>query len=375
MTEATEGQLDRAYDLIRQNRAEEAVPILQAVLLNDPKNADAWWLWANAVSEPEEARDALQKVLEYNPDHAQAGEMLAQLNELYPPVPEEPGSEMLDFDFAEGPDFDSLTADTAEQEAVPDEAAPPSVLPEAPPSVPEGAGAETAETQAVRIQQLEAETEAATPAIDFGPLFEEEAEGGEGFPPFEEMPTYDLEGEEEEAEAEPEARPRRRPVLRTVLIVLVILVLAVGAAAVILQSRAPTAPAAATPTAAQALEPSMAMQTVLEAAQNALTGQSELLGGEPTVRLEARDGGPALIITVCRPARPDLPDALGIAMEMAARYGVSVQDEIALVGVEMINCERNDLLLSATAPIEQAVSFASGNLSSEEYRAAWQWTS
>ncbi|GAB4527534.1 MAG: hypothetical protein Kow0063_02930 [Anaerolineae bacterium] len=371
MTDATGGQLDRAYDLIRQDRAEEAIPILQAVLLNDSRNADAWWLWANAVSEPEEAREALHKVLEYNPDHAQAREMLAQLDELYPPVPEESGSGMFDFEFEEGPDFESLV-ETAEHEAVPEGvAAPPSALPEALPPAPGGEVA--GEEQEVRIQQLAAETEEATPAIDFGSLFDEEGAGTGDIPPFEEMPAYDLEEEEEE---ETEARLRRRPVLRTLLIALVILVFAVGVAVVLLQGGGPSAPAPTSPTAAaQVLEPSAAMQTVLEAAQNALTGQSELLGGTPTVHLEARNGSPSLIITICRPARPDLPDALNIAMEMAARYGVSVQDEIAIVGVDIINCERNDLLMGATAPIEQAVAFASGYLSSEEYRAAWEWTS
>ena len=79
MSEPTRAQLQQVYQLIKNGDKEEAVSVLRRLLTVDPNNADAWWLMANAVSDPAEQRSAVEKVLLLRPDHAQAREKLQQL--------------------------------------------------------------------------------------------------------------------------------------------------------------------------------------------------------------------------------------------------------------------------------------------------------
>lgn len=80
MTDTPRTQLERAYRLIQQERGSEALDVLRPVLAKDRNNADAWWLMANAVDEPEDAREALENVLRITPNHVEARNLLDQLN-------------------------------------------------------------------------------------------------------------------------------------------------------------------------------------------------------------------------------------------------------------------------------------------------------
>ncbi len=84
MTDATRSQLQQAYRLIQQEELDKAIAILKPIVASQPNNADAWWLMANAVSEPEEAHAALQNVLRLNPSNTQAKDLLDQLNQQFP---------------------------------------------------------------------------------------------------------------------------------------------------------------------------------------------------------------------------------------------------------------------------------------------------
>ena len=79
MSEPTRAQLQQVYQLIKNGEQEEAISVLRPMLTVDPNNADAWWLMANAVSDPAEQRSALEKVVMLRPDHAQARAKLAEL--------------------------------------------------------------------------------------------------------------------------------------------------------------------------------------------------------------------------------------------------------------------------------------------------------
>lgn len=72
-------QLRRAYDLIRQGQKEEAVAILQPILRSERDNADAWWLMANALTDPARQIQALNQVLRLRPSDQRAQKMLARL--------------------------------------------------------------------------------------------------------------------------------------------------------------------------------------------------------------------------------------------------------------------------------------------------------
>jgi hypothetical protein len=84
MTDSMRSQLEQAYQLIQQDQLDEALRILRPITQQDPDSPDAWWLLANAVSEPEDAYEALTNVLRLEPGHAQAKELLDNLLTEFP---------------------------------------------------------------------------------------------------------------------------------------------------------------------------------------------------------------------------------------------------------------------------------------------------
>jgi hypothetical protein len=83
-SDPTRNQLEQAYRLIQQEELDKAIVILRPVVSAQPNNLDAWWLMANAVSEPDDAREALNNVLRIDPNHRQARELLNELNAQFP---------------------------------------------------------------------------------------------------------------------------------------------------------------------------------------------------------------------------------------------------------------------------------------------------
>lgn len=81
--------LTRAYELVEAGKSEEARTVLEPILLNDRDNVDAWWIYAHAVDDADEARRALDHVIRLDRDYPGATDLLATLNQQYP----EPGDE------------------------------------------------------------------------------------------------------------------------------------------------------------------------------------------------------------------------------------------------------------------------------------------
>jgi hypothetical protein len=89
MSESTRRQLEEAFELIDNDNYDAALGVLREVIDREPNNADAWWLMANAVDDPREARLALINVLKNDPTHARARQTLDELNDQVPPTDEE----------------------------------------------------------------------------------------------------------------------------------------------------------------------------------------------------------------------------------------------------------------------------------------------
>lgn len=357
MPDAIQSKLQEAYELIRQERFEEAQIVLQPVIFGNP-SADAWWLWANAVTEPEDARHALRKVLEVDPQHDQANAFLRQLDTLYPAVTE---ADEESFIVGEAADFDDLYGDTDAQPAV--EADIPAVLP------PDFEPAEAPDAEAVEelaeIKQLDIATDTGADegAVDFSGWLEDLADSETA--------------QEETTEVQPDAAetPRRSYLLRNLLLVTILLVVGIGLAYLVLSLQSPvatTSPAESVFT--DLAEPSDTLQSVMEAAQRGAEAEAVVLGGEPEAKLVIFDDDAALLVRVCRGAEADLPTAMDSAMALAARYGISAQDELMHVGATLVNCDRQDTLLEAFTSIEDAAEYASGSLSAEAFRLSWTMT-
>ncbi len=344
MTDEIQGILEQAYQSIQHERFDEARALLQPIL-HDTSDPDAWWLWANAVTEPAEARRALEVVLELEPGHDQARNFLARLDALYPVAPESVQSQALAEPLYQLPE---------EHEVAP---------------VSEAFASETIddalETTAFDEDQLPEIRE-----LDFtGPAPREEDEEDFIDWPVEE-PAPELEPSVPIPSVAPPAQ-KRTPWLRNLLVSLALVALAIVVALAVLNSRQDL-PAASTATPQLAvLEPSETMRTVLEAASTGVTAAAGMLGGEPEAQLVLYEEAQTLVIRVCRGAGPDLAGALNQAMELAARYGISAQDELGYVGASLVNCARDDMLIEAFASIENAVAFAGGMQNLSEFQTGW----
>lgn len=82
---STSQQLQQAFQLIKAGNKTDAAKLLVPIVRNEPNNADAWWLLSNAVTNVEQQRRALEKVLSLRPDDDRARRKLAQVNGLPPP--------------------------------------------------------------------------------------------------------------------------------------------------------------------------------------------------------------------------------------------------------------------------------------------------
>lgn len=97
------GQLAQAYQLIKSGHKAQAEAQLREFLEIQTDNADAWWLMANAATNPNDIREALERNLSLRPDHAIGKKALTAFNRKYPP----PAATAPDDD----DDFDALFAD------------------------------------------------------------------------------------------------------------------------------------------------------------------------------------------------------------------------------------------------------------------------
>lgn len=81
MAESVNQSLSRAYEHIESERLSEARAILEPIIANNKDNIEAWWLYAHAVEDKDEAREALNNVLRLDPNYPDANELLLQLSE------------------------------------------------------------------------------------------------------------------------------------------------------------------------------------------------------------------------------------------------------------------------------------------------------
>jgi hypothetical protein len=87
MADPVRAKLVHAYNLIKEGKKQDAESVLIDVLRAHPDNADAWWLMANALTDPDEQREALQEVLQLRPGDEKARKLLDKINTLHPPKP------------------------------------------------------------------------------------------------------------------------------------------------------------------------------------------------------------------------------------------------------------------------------------------------
>lgn len=79
--------LSTAFDLVEAGKPEEARALLEGLIGDggdERDNPDAWWIYAHTLSDPVEARSALRRLLELEPDYPGANDLLDELGRQFP---------------------------------------------------------------------------------------------------------------------------------------------------------------------------------------------------------------------------------------------------------------------------------------------------
>ncbi len=72
--------LERGIAAAQAGRKQEAIAALRDAIVQNPRDAEAWLWMARLLDQPQRRRECLQRVLQLQPDHAEAQRMLAELD-------------------------------------------------------------------------------------------------------------------------------------------------------------------------------------------------------------------------------------------------------------------------------------------------------
>lgn len=336
-------QLEQAFELIQQDQFADARAMLQPILDAEPDNADAWWLMANTVEDPRQARRALVNVLKNDPNHFKAREMLDVVNERFPARDDE--LEMLmeledqledETDFwetQEEPLSDDDLFDLFDEEA------------------------------AVDLSGLDDDLEAVGPSDTQDELEELEADD----------PFAELLGETAVAEAPPEEKKRRRWTL-PVLVVLLAAVVATGLLA-LQQDSDDTS----TDTGKSDLAPLVVVEdqdlSDLVDQTNAAAQQQFGDNSGAVIAPTDPDQTPTLFVRTCVCVQPgcqgpSINEMSAIVIEGFLVAAQQVSDEVARVGVDVHVCGGEDVLFRSYSSLSDVNVYRTGR-DMETFEASW----
>ena len=74
-------ELTIALRLALAGQQEQSLTMLKALASSAPNEFRVWWALANVSQSPDEVRAALRRVIRLKPDHAEAHELLAELDQ------------------------------------------------------------------------------------------------------------------------------------------------------------------------------------------------------------------------------------------------------------------------------------------------------
>jgi len=377
MATNTRQVLGTAFEYIRQERENEALALLKPIVEAEPENQDAWWLVANAASEPREARRALITLLRLNPSYPKAQKLLEQLNELYPPrddellllmeledklvesaplassPPSDPSMQAQGDDFGLGDPFADLDAPPKEKASELDD-----LFSEKPQSAPAQAGED-----------------------DFGYPLEHD--------PFAVLLEDGASAKKRRRVPQAQKVRSRGGRLSRVVALLLLLALcvgAVGAFRVLSSGRDETVPDQ--PAEAQILTPvppsEIAPQdeAALEQTRLDLEAQAQAeLGTQAEALYIAQDAGQyAMMLNLCAEPSPNLQNLVSSAFLTVARLAQNTPNlpaNITTLGINLQDCQRNnDTLYRAFAPISAGLAWlnATGDPTQafNDFRATWR---
>lgn len=360
-------KLDRAYNLIKRDKTDEALDILRPLISEEPENLDAWWLVAYAATEPREAREALLRVLEIDPNYENAPKaqsMLDRLNRDFPPEIDE---------LAQHPELEaSVFPDVfADEEMFVEEFEmfeEPELLLDEP------------------LEDITAEPITAEDIFGMGEI-DDSIEDTEPVEPTPHITADDLfaafdvkreqKSEEEIAAGEErQARQRRRrqgSARRSLMLVGLVAVLVVAALVIMVLLSSEEDTKSEDPGALQALN---ADTTILADALSATTAKLDAaqVSRESRAVLAESELGRALYADICSYPSPQLPDIIDASMRIVVRQAAALQNDVEAVGVAVSLCDaaQHDTLYRIVVPIEDVIRYENNEIDWDRFHTLWQ---
>jgi hypothetical protein len=304
--------LTQAYELIEADKLDDAKAVLKPVLETDKDNPDAWWLYAHAVRDSETARIALNNVMRLDSEYPGAAELLKSLEQ------QSPSDTALEFHKD------------------------PSFLPNVPESLPDL------------------------------------PESGEDFDDF----------DDEVEESEP---IYRRPIFLIAVIALLVIIAIIFVVARPFGGTVPESTSVSTqPTAIPAtdnaqLPPTVESQTdttqipptvEVQAVNDPFAALRSMLSSftlaDNGIQISNTSLGNTLLVSVCTTQGLGLRSMLPQVLDALAKANATYVNQAEAIGVRMADCQTNANLLTIGVPISDAVSYANGSLSEEDFQAKWK---
>jgi hypothetical protein len=349
MSDATDQVLTRAYTLIESDRLDEARELLDPVLEADKVNADAWWLYAHAVRDREEARNALLNVLRVDPGYPDARDLLKALEVASSPLPS-----------------------IRPLGAIPQ----PATIPDLPPTLPEQADDVTPKSPGLRRLALIIPILVLILVVSLLLIL-----NPSGAPPTSStvIPTAEIAG------------VSTLPVTDFTPIPLDTVVPSNTTAEVSPTDEAPlvsVGPTNTQPVTSVDATPEAIATDELDGATRVAESPVAEIGfsdfqplydaldnfvlPRESVEITQTDMGRTLLVNICTVAGPELRAALPEAMNAIASASNSIDADLDAIGARMLNCGNNTTLRVIGVPLQDAVSFATGDSSEQEFQASWR---
>lgn len=342
-----DADLQRAYELIEADSLSDARTILEKIVAADRNNADAWWLLAHAVDNPDEARNALNNVLRIDTAYPGAQTLVNTLQSATPgktvapapsasisrlpaaPAPVSTSDDDFDFDFDDEDDLGVM--DLSDEDDF---------------------DFELDDEEDVVVKKAASVEDDFDLDDDFGDEFDD--------------------GEEDD-----ERSPGRRIILAAIallaLLAVIVVVFVVNPFKPASTTPPPTIPtqqvggvATNTPDIAPTTDAGTTTSidpAVLQNFYNALS-TTQIVPDSGSV--ETTSAGNTLAFTICVESLRTLPSIIPDAIRAIARQSADVADQVDAVGARFVNCANNTPLRYVVVSMIDALEFANGTLSDEE---------
>lgn len=316
-SDESQSPLARAYDLVEAGQLDEARTLLESILDMDNENADAWWIYAHAVTDAETGRNALENVVRIDPTYPGAAELLAQAQEMAPPKP--------------------------------------NITPLAPATMPEAPGAASDDGAPVPIPAAR-KTASAKPSQPVKP-----SSGRSAFPVIAIVAVIVI-----------------ALVLLYLLLQSNGTPLATATPTQVVEAIAsPTeASAAAATEVTTNAQPTAAVETTSEAGGIDYAAIEAALADFPIaesgIGVVDTSLGSTLLVTACTTPGREMRMLLPQVMNALAKQSASLGSGVVAIGARMLDCTQNAPLLTVATDLATAQSYAQGSLNDSDFAATWK---